>query len=177
MMKIRLLILVIFLTYFNVQGQKVKSDKVDDFTGNRNVFTSEETIGKGLESATTQMIAAVVSKDSSIEWGITFKISTNVLTSSMSRGDKIIFLFENNEVKETINLAEFHYAGKYDYLKPFVVVDQELGELLRKTPIKKIRIHTSKFYMDCAASEKQKDIYIRFMALLDTHLGEKKRAF
>lgn len=160
----KILILLLLLCSLNSSGQRIGTDKIDDFDGSRTIQTEVTNIGKG-ESV---YFSASITVDTSLAQDTIYTFYFGVLPrtyTSVSLGTKIIFLFADGTKLETTNMST-HAAYKDDILSPFILLRTEDIEAFLQKKVKKIRFETSAENIDRDLSEKKTDYFMNSLSLL-----------
>jgi hypothetical protein len=143
-------------------GQELKEDKVDKFTKKAVKKTSwEKLIGKGgMSSLSTNYRISKIDNDKFFE----LKMMMNNKVYSVNKGDKIIFLFTNDETVE-LSAMETQVASKGAGATGYVgsegwgthtiyQLTEENISKFKTNIIKSVRIYTSEKYVEDDVSDK-----------------------
>jgi len=158
----KLLLLLLLMLPFTAFSQKIKSDKVDDFTGKRVAYTSWEKLAGGLfDNLMYRFRVNGTNRYLDVEWNVGKVTACN-------KGDKLILKLFNDSIIEFKNTAytitESKLISKSIYEILDITYEVPTGEL-EYYPLK-LRLYTTSGYYDLNIKEKNAETFVRSFNLL-----------
>jgi hypothetical protein len=165
-MRILLLVISIY-AHFLCFGQKIASDKIDDFTGRRTVITSPSSLG-GLSYVIS---SATIDNEDTI---YTLGVSRTASITTSTQGSKLHIKFLNGEVLSLIHSGEYDIATRGQMISLFVRLTEDDLKVLLSEPVLKIRMETRNENIDIDVPTKRQNIFRSLLKVMHERVIETK---
>lgn len=164
-MKKYILFALLFASYFCF-GQKIQSDKVDDFNGNRTVSTSIEDLSGKMLSYNYCGITAILIIDKA-DTAIALYFAFNMYsTGSTNQKDKIQLKLANGSILTLYNQGSYDITTSGRTATVYATLNKDDIDTLLDQNVEMIRIETTAGNMDFTVDQKKKEIIKKTVRLL-----------
>lgn len=147
-------------------AQKIESDKIDDFTGQRNISTTR--IDFDGPTTTVGGTAYIKGKDTLIGFTLFFRTTRTTSTDKAT----LLLKLDNNEIITLQNVAKYEIISSG---RPgFIITKTSTSdrESLKKHKVLKYRVNTSNTYIDVDLSPKHQTAFGDILKVLEAKLSQ-----